>query len=564
MNSKITSLDLNEIAFSRARSRFMVFEEKEEGREGLYISLSYDAPDKIREHGLVKLEPYLDGEAVPYEYTANPGSLVMKTAQGSVEVVIEEPQILRIRAKGVGLKLFAHTIMHEGAVDRLNGTYEVMFASIGKLLYVPLKGEMSFSAPWVLNDMRPDDAVAICTPDENGVVEVAIHEYVANGMPSESYPDFDGLAEQSMADFKDWLKKYGDFSPENKELAAVAAYTVWICRQIPHKGNPHNVLKGEVIYNSRAGHCRAYAMDQYLQSMAITKDVETAFYYLTHIFSYMLENGQMPNWINDVYACYDMCRAPMVGAVAEIFIKNYGLEAVPDERWHRVFRDMVFAASWWMNFRVSGEIKLHYHHREECGFRGATLFDGGCPVCTADLMSFIVVMTDVLGHIANHLNIDESEVWWEYAENVIDSMLCDLWHNTGYVARAAGGIVESGNILNFVPLILGGRLPQDAQQCLIDTLKNDPLRSCEDGLLFEKGRPGIKLNAEQIVILGMLINGEGKEELNKALASLRREGIYDSLPREKTPAGAAWTSSAAASVLILLRADEDVKNGKEA
>jgi len=558
MNSTVESLDLSEIVFSRARSRFMVFEEANGGHRELFLSLTYDAPGKLRS-GLINLKPWHEGREIPYTYIATPDSLEIWTAEGTVRLAIDEPDILRIRAEGVGLRLFAPMKTHEGAVDRLNGQYEISFAAVGKLLFVPITGSLDFNAGWILDKMRPEDVQILCTPGDGGVFEAAVHEYIANEPGRDSYRPFDECVKEAREDYEDWWRKYGEFSELNRPTARLAAYTIWICRQIPHRGNPHSVLKNEVIYANRNGYCMAFSMDQFLQSMAITNDMETSYYYLTNIFPYMLENGQLPNWVNDVYTLYNASRAPMAGAVTEIFIKNYGMEAISNERWKQVYHDLVYCASWWMNYRVSGEIKFHYHYREECGFHGSTMFSGGCPVCTADLMTFMAVLSDVIGRIANYLNIDESEVWWEYSENVIDSMLCDLWHATGYVSRAAGGMVESGSLLNFVPLILGGRLPQDAQQCLIDALKWDPLRSSKEGLLFEKGRDRISLNAEQMVILGMLANGDGEDILENVVESLRREGIYDTLPRGKHAPGAAWSSAAAASALILLRAYEDLQ-----
>ncbi len=554
MNSKVMDLDLSEIVFSRALSRFLVFEQKEGDDRGLFLSLTYDAPGSLREAGLVKIEPWRDGAPVPYEYTADPGKLEIRTQYGNILMAIQESSVLRVRAQGVSLRLFAKMRMHEGAVDRLNGCCEVSFASIGKILYVPIKGSITFNAKWLLNDMRPDDAEAICAPDGDGVLELAVHEYIANELPRQSYPSVEDCAREAMEDYEAWFKKYGAFSEKCLPTARLAAYTIWVCRQQPHKGNPHSVMKNEMVFRTRTGYGRAYAMDQLLQSMAITDDLETSLYFLKNILPYRLESGQLPNWINDVYGNYDISRAPTFGAVTEVFIKNYGIEALTNEQWEDIFWEFLKCASWWMNNRVSGEIKLMYHFREECGFRGATIFSGGCPVCAPDLMSFMAIFADTLGRIANHINIDEAESWWEYAENVIDSMLCDLWHDTGYASRGAGGLVESGSILNFVPLILGGRVPQETQQCLIDALKWDPLRSNDDGFLFERGRQGIVFNAEQMVILGMLANGEGEDFLKRIVNSILREGIYDTLPRIKTAPGAMWSSESAASTLLLLKA----------
>jgi len=565
MNSRIENLDLFEVVFSRAKSRFMVFEDRAPGRQGLYISLTYDAAGFLRETGLIKLIPVSGEEEIPYEYTACPDSVTVKAGGGTIRIAIDEPDILRIKAEKVNFRLEAPMEAHEGAVDRLNGRFELYFASIGKLLMVPIKGEAAFDAVWRLESLKPEDVVTRCSPDSDGVFEMAIHEYVANENGRDEYRPFEECVREAREDYESWYAKYGEFTDDRLEIARVAAYTIWICRQIPHKGNPNPVLKNEVIYNSRNGLCFARAMDQFLQSMAITHDANTAYYYLTNIFEYMLDNGQLPNWINDTYPLYNVSRAPTVGSVIEVYIKHYGINSISNEQCSKLFRNLAFCASWWMNYRVNGDMKFHYHFREECGFAGSTLFKGGCPVCTADLMSFMAVLSDVIGRIANHMNMDEADVWWEYCENIIDSMLCDLWHATGYASRAPGGLVESGSILNFYPLILGGRLPQDAQQCLIDALKWDEGRSNEEGLLFEKGRDDIHLDAEQTVILGMLANGEGEEFLDRVVASLCRHGIYDTLPKPSvTIPGAMWSSSAAANALILLRTKEDLLKKEEA
>ena len=61
-------------------------------------------------------------------------------------------------------------------------------------------------------------------------------------------------------------------------------------------------------------------------------------------------------------------------------------------------------------------------------------------------------------------------------------------------------------------------------------------------------------NAEQMVILGMLANGEGEDFLKRIVNSIFREGLYDTLPRIKTDPGALWSSETAASTLLLLKA----------
>ena len=491
MKSEKTMFDLVKIPFSRKGSYLSVLN-KQEGRDidrgsvdELYLSRSWNNSCALKRTDLIKLSLLHDGEEVPYEYTATPSLLRLDSEYGYVEICISPCDTFRLRGKGVKLRCYAAMGGHEGSLTREDGTWEISFTMIGKFLFVPITGNMEASGGLKWMYQTPEPATIDFSADSpDGIFEGAINTYLSNGQKKNYYEPFDDAVSGAQADYEKWDKKYPSVSEEFEKTRALATYVIWSSVMSPYK-----LITNEVVYMSRNSLADAFGWQQGYQAIAVYRDVKQAWDFLCNMFAYQLEDGQLPDWINDECSNYLSCKPPFQGLAFAWLWENADMNQLTVEDFAKLYYPMEKWAGWWFNYRDTDNDDIpQYSQPDESGWDDGSIFAKGVPVESPDLCAFLVLVTEALWKMAEKIGRNADARYWKgRSEKLLNDMIKELWDGEKFVARLSGTheIVGGACVALYQPIILGKRLPENILNKLIADLSEENGYLCEHGIASE-------------------------------------------------------------------------------
>ncbi len=164
------NFDIREVPFSRYGSYMAFSHLPEDGSraEGVYLR-SMRGPllcsNMLQE--TFRLELWDGQRAIPCRAIASPALLRLEALQGQVEICMPEPDIVRIRAQGVGVRLTMETGSYDLALPRGRGRWQIVKSGQweAKTMLSPLTGRLIVQAPW--RDLRAEYVTGIMLPDED-------------------------------------------------------------------------------------------------------------------------------------------------------------------------------------------------------------------------------------------------------------------------------------------------------------------------------------------------------------------------------------------------------------
>jgi hypothetical protein len=324
---------------------------------------------------------------------------------------------------------------------------------------------MSFNSVWHIKDWRADDVVVDLTPDEGGILEVAIHEFNHAGAALPAYRPFDECAAESAGDFYAWQKKYKAPSAELRDLFDEATYITWICAQQPRINGIASALGGVAIYNRRYGLDRLEVSQQALVALAFDDDAATRDT-VASVLRLRAPDGMLPAWANDQDRQYGLAAPPSVILAAKT------LDGTPE-----LYDGLADIASWWLKWRDSdGDGVPEYAYAGEPGFDAGLRISGARAVESPDLTAYLALTADFLGKSDRA----DAPKWREIAAGLLSKLCAFLWDGEKFLARRSTTHepVEASAILGFLPAILGRLLPDEIAQPLTASLA--ALRPWED------------------------------------------------------------------------------------
>jgi hypothetical protein len=536
MRPTIDAIDIKKVPFARKFSYLALFQdEDEEGSrvvDTLYLGITRGSTGVIPRPKLMKLRPMREGRVARYRALATPSLLRLECDEGSVELCHAEPDLLRVRGRGLGLRISAEMQAHEGSVDREDGTWEVAFALLGSLLFVPIKGRMEAVGPWEWELIKPGDVSIDFEPDSSGGFECAIHLSDANGRRRPSYDGFDACVAEVDADYRSWLDKYPSVPVEYEETRKLAAYVVW-----SHVMRPKGLIERPMVYMQRTMLANAFGWQQSYQALALADDIEESWEFLLAMFDHQSPEGQLPDWTNDVNRLYLTTKPPFQGFAICWILDHEDVSRLSKEKVEALYAPLCKFADWWFEYRDSDHDGIpQYNHSDESGWDDATIFSGGLPVESPDLSAFLVLMLEACGRLAALIGRQaESTRWLARSERLLDDMIKTFWNGSKFIAlhSTTHEVIECESMAVYQPIILGKRLPQ----AIIDTIAArlaSPDFLCEHGyasesllsplLCLDKAFMRGSLIAPGQLMLGLGLMEAGKREL--AIEGARRWCSY--------------------------------------
>lgn len=283
---------------------------------------------------------------------------------------------------------------------------------------------------------------------------------------------------------KRWHEWFAAAPIVNEKYASQYYYAWWILRA--GLLSSRFFLTREAMMPSMLHYVGVWAWDAFFHALAYRHmDRELAENQIRILLDHQREDGMLPDAVHDegvilrwafrdaagnAYEA-DVTKPPLVAWTALKLFESGGnrdfLEEVyePIARWNR----------WWLEKNDDdGDGIMQYNHPNSSGLDDSPLWDGGMPVESPDLNTYLVLQMDALARIAEILDLpDDAAKWRAQADALTARMVTHFWDDDAGVFWATRNN-EPIRILtpfNLYPL-LTGRLESPKRKRLLDHLFN--------------------------------------------------------------------------------------------
>lgn len=449
--------DVRRVPFSRYGS-YLAFSQFD---EGLYLRSVHGGPAG---GWIARLEPLVEGRPLPFRTVATPASLTLDCDAGRIEVCMAEPNVVRIRGEGVGLRLSWDRPGFNVQVPVADGRWVVNCAALNlQLMLTPLAGRWQVEGPW--QDNRAIHITADLLP-QDGVCETAIEEFRSGWRPR-TYPgDFAACRRAVEAEFAAWLESTLTMPPEYAEARELAAYINWSAVVAPA-----GYLRRPAMYMSKNWMTGVWSWDHCFNALGLLPgNPALAWDQLMLMFDVQDANGALPDRASDLWLSWGFLKPPVHGWTLRQMMAR--TDWISDDHLREIYPLLARWTEWWFAFHDDDRDGIpQYNHGNDSGWDNATPFVAGVPLESADLCAFLILQMETLAGVAARLGRDdEAQGWRRRAADLLDRMLAHSWRGDRFLAMRSGDHTppqEGDSLFNFLPLILGKRLPEEVRAALV-------------------------------------------------------------------------------------------------
>jgi glycogen debranching enzyme len=480
-----THFDLRKVPFSRFGS-YIAFSHLAGSKtlaEGLYVRTMHGRASPREVFRVVLLQA---SKPVPFREVATPTLLRLDTRDGYVEICLAEPKLLLLRGRGVGLRLAGTAGAYGNAFQIEKSRWEVNSSEQDiKWMLTSREGELAVDAPW--NGLNAEHILVDFLPDhKTGKFEAAMEEFEGSWHARRYEQGFDAGHATLKHDYQQWLGKMPSVPREFLAAAELAAYVNWSAVVAP-EGH----LTRPAMFMSKNWMTNVWSWDNCFNAMALTeKDPQLAWDQYMLLIDNQNADGAFPDSTNDRARVWAFSKPPIHGWVLRWMLEHS--KSADPQQLTQVYGPLSRWTNWYFKFRDDdGDGVPQYDHGNDSGWDNSTVFRVGPPVEAPDLSAYLVMQMDVLADLADLLGKKgESGEWKRRADELLEKMLRLTWKGDHFVAVHSGDhkTMESESLMLYLPIILGGRLPEPVRAKLVEGLKAPGRFITEHGLATESPR----------------------------------------------------------------------------
>ncbi|MFW6289064.1 MAG: amylo-alpha-1,6-glucosidase [Spirochaetota bacterium] len=443
-----------------------------------------------------------DGEE--YAVTADPSRLVATAASGGrFEIACEGARGVRLRVTDAPLTLVLSEVIQADAswrweelfphvTPRPNAPARTAWRAIVKQVkhrFEALSGSIAVNAPWHRKS-EGSHRHHFCSPFEIVLApgsEIAIESYSSEWEPHDYSRSFDECADDSARDFLSWHEAGPAVADRHAGAAAIASYTTWssIVPASGHFVRPTMLMSKRWMNN-------AWNWDNYFNAWASTlRDPAFALSQFHLHFDHQHRQGALGDGINELTVGWTYTKPPVHGWILRRMVE---IHPYRDDEIRPFYEPLVRWTEWWFGYRDDdGDGICQYHHGNDSGWDDATAFDITPPVESPDLTALLVIQMDVLAELAERFGLDaDASSWRERADRTLAALIEHSWRGDQFVAMQSGTheVAENGSdsLLNFIPMVLGRRLPSRQRVAIVSALADEGRFLQPNGLSTESAR----------------------------------------------------------------------------
>lgn len=295
-----------------------------------------------------------------------------------------------------------------------------------------------------------------------------IREIACEWDPLQPPPDFDRSMAETERDYLAFEVGLPESAPCFQELLHQALFINWSSLV-----RPEGFLKRESMYMSKNWMTNVWSWDHCFNAMALCRDHPSLAWDQWMIMAdFQDASGRLPDSVSDTKVIWNYCKPPIHGWALRFMMERM---TVTEAQLREAYRFLAGWTEWWFRFRMRDGL-FFYNHGNDSGWDNATTFSILPPVATPELQADMIVQMQVLSELARRLGMQEqTDAWSARAAEHREVFLHKCFRNNLPVAIhcETGNIIECESLLPYEILILGGELPRDIRDAVIEVIRSE-------------------------------------------------------------------------------------------
>ena len=422
---------------------------------------------------VIEITPMDGAEKSDLRPQAFPDRMIWGTAaERYVEMVFDGTDTLRLRGKGLGVKLTpylrteVYSLETEAGKGRL-ATFNILPA-LRKFQIESLRGLMQWQSRREDETGKEFDVELTAVGEDGAEWEIAIDLFTSVREPRDRQA-FDAVRSNTAADFNAFLAGTPPCPDTLQDARTLAAYIGWSATV-----KPFGLLKRPTMLMSKNFMCKVWSWDHCFNAMALAPSKpQLAWDQMLVIADLQDEFGCYPDAYNDTSSVFNYTKPPVHGWTVQELVTRLD-SAADDPRLQEMFTSLERWTDFWLTHRRQPSARLaHYMHGYDSGWDNCTMFDETVPIIGPDLNSFLTVQMDCLAELASLLGDSaKSRHWQTQADAHFEAIIDELWDGEKFIAKGAvrGETITSDSLIYCLPILMGQRLPTEIRQKLRDEI----------------------------------------------------------------------------------------------
>lgn len=469
------NLDLSVIPFSRHGS-YMAVSCREENfrgkgnRGGLYWRTVHDgSPTDL----IARLVLLRDGEELRYTYRATESEITLTAEGAEVSLCFGDEDTLLMRGKGENFCLRLEGLSQNNRYSFVHRTCQNgkdhyvlnCFKNNARFLAYPGEGDIRVLQNW---DGETSTECSIELVPQNGGFFCLLKDGYYNCECGRMEYDYEECRKRNEEELNAFCRQLPTVPEKYEPVRQLAAYINWSCMV-----KKFGALTRDGMLMSKNWMNLVWSWDHCFNAMALAYHApEKAWDQFMLPFDYQDESGALPDTIGDVCKTTIFCKPPIHGWTLMQLMKRM---EVSRQQLEEIYPKLEKWTDWWFTWRDSDNDGVcEYIHGNDSGWDNSTAFLHVPPTETPDLSAFLILQMDALSVVADKLGrTEEALLWKERADDTLRRMLEHSFPEGLPVVKSSmtHEVVENRSLIQYLPLLLGDRLPEQVRENMLGSLK---------------------------------------------------------------------------------------------
>lgn len=470
-------ISLSDDPFSRRGSYLCFFNhpkgEEIYGKPILYIG-------NIRGNGpyrQVRADIVKDGQVLPTVISTTETEVILESLWGSFRFCIGERKFVRIKGtNGLTLRLTPTMGGITAVTDRKDGTWQFSFSTSTAVL-IPFTGTLKTQAVSGGYLHTTVAATFDISPDENGVVDVGLEEFLMDPVPRplNQYPSYEDCVRSYQEEFDAFCEKLCPILPEPwEDMRRKALWTIFGLMVDP---DGETIFKHTMIKMLHGTFEHVSGWQQAMHIICLCgADPELAWTILRGLFDYQDANGRIADIMTDSSWPKNAMKPPIQGLALDYLLDvDPELSSVSRADAEVIYNGLTRWSEFFFRCRdLNGDGIMENQGPMETGWEDARYFKMGFPLASPDMNAYLAIQLKAQARLGRLLGVDEAicAAFEARSDAQVERIVSHFWDGEKWFAYSPdSGARSDTHSLNLMgALILGERLPQEIRDKTIAVL----------------------------------------------------------------------------------------------
>ena len=461
-------ISLSDAPFSRRGSYMAFFNDPTGidlyGKPTLYVS-------NVRGNGpyrQIRAEIVKNGAKLPTVISTTESEVILQSMEGEFRFCIGESKFVRIYGKdGLTLRLSPKLSNFSVVTDLKDGTWQFgMHESQAVLLTFAGKLNARVASTSML--MGTSMATFEIEPDENGVVDVGIEEFMIDPIhrPLDEYPSYAECVKSYEDDFNAFCDSVCTELPAPwEDMRRKALWTIFGLMVEPDGETifKHTMIK---MLHGTFEHVSGWQQAMHIICLSASNPA-LCWQILRGLFDYQDANGRIADIMTDLGWGKNAMKPPIQGlALNWLLDADPELKAVSREDAQHIYQGIVRWSAFFFRCRdLNRDGLMENRGAGETGWEDAPYVRVGFPLASPDMNAYVAIQLAAQARLGRLLGEDEAVCagYEKQSEEMVQKIIASFWDGEKWFAYNADTLVRSDtNTISLMgALILGKRLPQE-------------------------------------------------------------------------------------------------------